>query len=40
MHNARIEFLGADEIRAHWQSWDKGAPAAHAPTFRLVRKKS
>lgn len=39
MHNARIEFLGADEIRAQWQSWDKGAPAPHAPKFRLLRSK-
>lgn len=38
MHNARIEFLGPDEMRQSWQSWDKGAPAGHAPSFRLVRK--
>lgn len=39
MHDARMEFLGADEIRAQWQSWDKGAPAQHAPKIRLVRRK-
>lgn len=39
MHDARIEFLGADELRAFWQAWDKGAPSAHSPTFRLARKK-
>lgn len=38
MHSARIEFVGPDEVRQSWQSWDKGAPAGHAPSFRLVRK--
>jgi hypothetical protein len=39
MHNGRVEFLGADDIRAQWQGWDKGAPSPHSPTFRLTRKK-
>jgi hypothetical protein len=40
MHDATIEFLGKDEIRAEWRSWDKGQPAPHAPKFRLQRKAS
>lgn len=40
MHDATIEFISADEIRAEWRSWDKGKPAPHAPSFRLQRKKS
>ena len=40
MHNARIEFLSDDEVRAFWQAWNKGAPSAHSPSFRLTRKKS
>lgn len=40
MHDATIEFLGKDEIRAEWRSWDKGKPAPHAPNFRLQRKAS
>lgn len=38
MHEARIEFLGPDELRQSWQSWKVGQPAGHAPSFRLVRK--
>lgn len=40
MHEAEIEFLSPNEIRARWQSWNKGQPAAHAPNFRLQRKAS
>jgi hypothetical protein len=40
MHEARIEFLSADEIRAQWQAWDKGQPSPHSPNFRLQRKKA
>jgi hypothetical protein len=40
MHEAQIEFISADEIRAHWKSWNKGQPAPHSPNFRLQRKKS
>ena len=40
MHEAQIEFISADEIRAHWKSWNKGQPAPHSPNFRLHRKKS
>jgi len=40
MHNATIEFLSKDEIRAEWRSWDKGQPAPHNPRFRLRRKNS
>jgi hypothetical protein len=40
MHEATIEFLGKDEIRAEWRSWDKGQPAPHSPRFRLQRKPS
>ncbi len=38
MHEAKIEFVGPDEIRHSWQSWKDGKPAGHAPGFRLVRK--
>lgn len=40
MHEAEIEFLAPNEIRAKWQSWAKGRPAPHAPNFRLQRKPS
>jgi hypothetical protein len=40
MHEAQIEFISAHEVRARWQSWDKGQPAPHAPSFRLQRKAS
>jgi hypothetical protein len=40
MHEATIEFLGSDEIRAEWRSWDKGKAAPHAPKFRLLRRSS
>jgi hypothetical protein len=40
MHEATIEFVGKDEIRAEWRSWDKGQPAPHSPRFRLQRKPS
>ncbi|MEG0820515.1 MAG: hypothetical protein RR412_02250 [Burkholderiaceae bacterium] len=39
MHSARIEFVSPDEIRQTWQSWNQGAPAGHAPSFRLIRKR-
>lgn len=38
MHEAKIEFLGPDELRQSWQSWKGGQAAGHAPSFRLVRK--
>lgn len=38
MHEAKIEFVGPDEIRQSWQSWKDGKPAGHAPGFRLLRK--
>jgi hypothetical protein len=40
MHEAQIEFLSANEIRAHWKAWDKGQPSPHSPNFRLQRKAS
>ena len=39
MHNARIEFVSADEIRAEWQGWEKGKPeGAHLAKMHLARK--
>jgi hypothetical protein len=39
MHNARIEFVSANEIRAEWQGWEKGKPAgAHLAKMHLARK--
>ncbi len=40
MHNARIEFVSADEIRAEWQGWADGkAAGAHLAKMHLARKK-
>lgn len=40
MHNARIEFISADEIRAEWQGWTDGKAAnAHLAKMHLARKK-
>jgi hypothetical protein len=38
MHNARIEFISADEIKGTWVNWTHGK-SDHAATFRVVRKK-
>jgi hypothetical protein len=38
MHNAKIEFLSSDEIKATWQNWSSGKPD-HAASFRVVRKR-
>jgi len=40
MHEATIEFVSADEVRAAWRGWNQGKPAPHSPTFRLQRKAS
>lgn len=40
MHEAQIEFVSTDEIRAHWKAWNKGQPSPHSPNFRLQRKRS
>jgi hypothetical protein len=40
MHAGRIEFLGADRVRAQWIGWDQGKPSGHSPTFNLERKKT
>jgi hypothetical protein len=39
MHGAKIEFLGADEVRATWTNWSNGKPDDHSATFRIVRKR-
>jgi hypothetical protein len=38
MHNAKLEFVSADEIRATWVNWSQGKED-HSATFRVVRKK-
>jgi hypothetical protein len=38
MHEAKIEFVSNDEIKAVWQNWNKGK-ADHAASFRILRKK-
>jgi hypothetical protein len=38
MHDATIEFVSADEIKATWVNWTGGKPD-HSATFRVVRKK-
>jgi hypothetical protein len=38
MHDATIEFVSNDEIKAVWQNWSKGKPD-HAGAFRIVRKR-
>lgn len=40
MHSGRIEWIGADQIRAQWSGWQGGKPSAHNPLFKLARKKS
>lgn len=41
MHEARIEFISADEIRATWTNWSNGKPDdRHKASFRAVRKQS
>jgi hypothetical protein len=40
MHNAKIEFISADEVRAAWTNWSNGkADSDHAASFRIVRKR-
>ncbi len=39
MHDARIEFISENEIRAEWQGWEKGKAAeAHLAKMHLARK--
>lgn len=40
MHSGRIDFLGADRVKAQWTGWANGKPSAHSPTFNLARKQN
>jgi hypothetical protein len=40
MHAGRIDFLGADRVKAQWIGWNKGKPSGQPLTFNLARKKA
>jgi hypothetical protein len=37
MHEARFEFVGADELRAQWISWKDGKPGEHVARLHVAR---